>query len=245
MIAYYQEGTYNNMRYLIFWVWMMEIYKKEKRQHYLEKYSISHLFSFPIEKFIEVHEYKRDEWIIREGMRPDFLFYVIEGKAKIYVTHQNGKVSVINFINAQEYIGEMELLNEVYYTKGIQTSTKTICFAIPFHQCRTQMLEDATFLRELTKFLSVKATKMAAKYSQSLAFPLENRLADFIMQTAHEDVYKEKHVTVCDFLGVSYRHLLHVFAQFCDKGYLKKEGHQYRIQQYHKLNELSVILKNE
>lgn len=222
----------------------MEIYKKEKRQRYLEEYSISHLFSFPIEEFIEVHEYKRDEWIIREGMRPSFLYYVIEGKAKIYITHQNGKVSLINFINSHDYIGEMELLNEVYNTKGIQTSTKTICFAIPFHHCRTQLLEDVVFLRELTKFLSMKASIMAVKYSQSLVFPFENRLADFILQTADEDVYKEKHVTVCDFLGVSYRHLLHVFAQFCDKGYLKKEGHQYRIQRHDKLNELSVVLRN-
>ncbi|MFO1442229.1 transcriptional regulator YeiL [Bacillus sp. Bva_UNVM-123] len=223
----------------------MEIYKKQKRQQYLEEHSISHLFSFPIEPFIEVREYKRDEWIIREGMRPDYLFYVIEGKAKIYVTYQNGKVSLINFINAHDYIGEMELLNEVYYTKGIQTSTKTVCYAISIHQCRTQMLEDTTFLRELTKSLSMKATYMSEKYSQSLAFPLENRLADFILQTADEGVYKEKHVTVCDFLGVSYRHLLYVLAQFCDKGYLIKEGRHYRIQQPHKLNELSVILKNE
>lgn len=222
----------------------MEIYREQKRQHYLEKYSISHLFSFPIEKYIEVREYKRDEWMIREGLRPNDLFYVIEGKAKIYITHQNGKVSLINFINAQEFFGEMELLNEVYYTKGIQASTKTICFAIPFHPCRPMLLEDTTFLRELTLFLSKKATKMSVKYSQSLAFPLENRLADFILQTADHDIYKEKHVTVCDFLGVSYRHLLHVFAQFCDKGYLKKEGQQYRILQHRKLSELSMVLKN-
>lgn len=223
----------------------MKIYKNEERQHYLDKYSIAHLFSFPIDEFIEVHEYKRDEWIIQEGMRPDFLFYVIEGKAKIYVTHQNGKVSLINFVNAHDYIGEMELLNEVYYTKGIQTSTKTVCFALPFHHCHRQMLEDVTFLRELTKFLSVKATQMAAKYSQSLAFPLENRLADFILQTADEEVYKEKHVTVCDFLGVSYRHLLHVLAEFCHKGYLHKEGRHYCIQQHSPLYELAEKLRNK
>ncbi|KMY55868.1 XRE family transcriptional regulator [Bacillus sp. FJAT-27231] len=223
----------------------MKVYKKEKRKDYLKDHSIAHLFSFPIEEFIEVHEYQRDEWIIQEGTRPDFLFFVIEGKAKIYVTHHNGKVSLINFINANDYIGEMELLHEVYYTKGIQTSTKTICFAIPLHRCRTQLLEDVTFLRELTKFLSVKATQMAAKYSQSLAFPLENRLADFILQTADEGFYKEKHVTVCDFLGVSYRHLLHVLAQFCDKGYLQKEGRHYRIQQYQPLYELAGVLGNK
>ncbi|MFS0634870.1 transcriptional regulator YeiL [Mesobacillus foraminis] len=223
----------------------MKICTNEERQSYLDAYPIAHLFAFPIEEFIEVHEYKRDEWMIREGMRPDYLFYVIEGKAKIYVTHQNGKVSLINFINANDYIGEMELLNEVYYTKGIQTSTRTVCYAFPFHLCREKMLEDVNFLRELTKFLSAKATKMAAKYSQSLAFPLENRLADFILQTADEEVYKEKHVTVCDFLGVSYRHLLHVLGQFCEKGYLKKDGRHYRILQYDSLNELAGKLRNQ
>lgn len=222
----------------------MEIYNNKKKLQLLEKHSIEHLFSFPIEEFIEVREYKRDEWIIQESMRPNYLFYVIEGKAKIYVTHLNGKVSLINFINANDYIGEMELLNEVYYTKGIQASTKTICIALPFNRYRVQLLEDATFLRELTKFLSLKATQMAAKYSQSLAFPLENRLADFILQTADEDVYKEKHVTVCNFLGVSYRHLLHVLAQFCHKGYLQKEGRYYRIQQRKPLSELAVMLRN-
>ncbi|MGC4378826.1 transcriptional regulator YeiL [Fictibacillus sp. Mic-4] len=222
----------------------MKIYKKEKRQRYLDEHSISHLFSFPVEEFIQVHEYGRGEWIIQEGMRPDFLFYVIEGRAKIYVTHQNGKVSLINFIHANDFIGEMELVNEVYYTKGIQASTKTVCFALPFRHYRTRMLEDATFLRELTKFLSIKATYMAGKYSQSLAFPLENRLADFILQTADEGVYKEKHVTVCDFLGVSYRHLLHVLAQFCEKGYLKKEGRHYRIEQHCPLVKLAEKLTN-
>jgi CRP/FNR family transcriptional regulator, putaive post-exponential-phase nitrogen-starvation regulator len=221
----------------------MENYKGEKKRSYLDKHSIAHLFSFQVEEYMEVHEYKRDEWIIQEGMRPDFLFYVIEGKAKIYVTHQNGKVSLINFINKNDYIGEMELLNDVYYTKGIQASTRTICLALPTHRYRKQLLEDAKFLRELTKFLSLKATHMAAKYTQSLAFPLENRLADFILQTADEGSYKEKHVTVCDYLGISYRHLLHVLSQFCEKNYLLKDGRNYKINQYHSLQELAEVLK--
>ncbi len=223
----------------------MEIYKAIKRQRYLEEHPIEPLIASPIHEFIEIHEYNRDEWIIKENRRPEYLFYVIEGKAKIYVTHQNGKVSLINFINKNEYIGEMELLNEVYYTKGIQTSTQTICVAIPFHSCRKMLLNDVLFLRELTKFLSVKATNMAAKYSQSLAFPLENRLADFILQTCDGEVYQEKHVTVCDFLGVSYRHLLHVLAQFCEKGYLQKAGRCYRINQRTSLVELAEVLRNQ
>jgi len=222
----------------------MKIYKGDIKRKYLETNSIAHLFSFSIEEFIEIREYQRDEWIIQEGMRPSFLFYVIEGNAKIYVTHQNGKVYLINMIKANDYIGEMELLNDEYYTKGIQASTKTICFALPFYFYRERLLEDVIFLRELTQFLSRKATHMAAKYSQSLAFPLENRLADFILQASDEEIYKEKHVTVCDYLGVSYRHLLYVLAQFCEVGYLQKEGRHYRIKQYSSLYKLAEMLKN-
>lgn len=223
----------------------MENYKASKKHLYVESHSIEYLFSAPVEAYMEVHEYQRDDWIIQEGTRPDFLYYVVEGKAKIYITHQNGKVSLINFINANEFIGEMELLHDVYYTKGIQASTKTICFALPMHYYRRQLMEDAKFLRELTRFLSVKATQMAMKYTQSLAFPLENRLADFILQTADKGIYKEKHVTVCDYLGVSYRHLLHVLTQFCEKQYLQKEGRKYHIKQYDSLKSLSQVLKNK
>lgn len=223
----------------------MQILKNENRNYYLQQYPITHLFSFPIEDYIQVHEYKSGEWIIQEGTSPEYLFYVLEGKAKIYITHQNGKVSLLDFINEFEYIGEMELLHEVYFSKGIQASMKTICFAIPFHSSRKLMLEDATFLRHLSIFLSNKATHMAMKYSQSLAFPLENRLADFILQTADNNLYKEKHVTVCDFLGVSYRHLLHVLSQFCEKKFLKKEGHAYKIIDKTALMELAALLKNE
>lgn len=222
----------------------MEIYKYEQRKRYLDNHSNAHLFSVSIEEWIEVHEYTCGEWIIQEGMRPDYLFYVVEGRAKIYVTYQNGKVSLINFIYTNDYFGEMELLNEQYYTKGIQALTRTVCLAFPVRRCRQQLLEDPIFLRGLAKFLSEKATKMATKSAQSLTFPLEHRLADFILQTSDAGIYQEKHITVCDFLGVSYRHLLYVFAQFCDKGYLQKEGRYYRIQQYDALSELADMLGN-
>lgn len=222
----------------------MQIYKGEKRRSYINSHSIGHLFSFSLDDYMQVHEFQRGEWIIQEGSPPDYLFFVVEGKAKIYLTHQNGKVSLLNFVNQFDFIGEMELLHEVYYSKGIQTSTKTICLAIPYWSCKDKLLADATFLRHLAIFLSTKATRMSARYSQTLAYPLENRLADFILQTADGDLYKEKHVTVCDFLGVSYRHLLYVLAQFCDSGYLVKEGHTYRIVKRTKLVELADALGN-
>lgn len=37
-------------------------------------------------------------------------------------------------------------------------------------------------------------------------------------------MYREKHTEVSEFLGVTYRHLLYVLADFVKRGYLKKQN---------------------
>lgn len=212
------------------------------RSTYIEKYPIQSLFSFPVKELIQVHEFERGEFIIQEGSFPEYLYYLVEGKAKIYLTHQNGKVSLINFIQPGTFIGEIELLHSAYYSKGIQTATNATCFAFPINECKNELLNDVTFLRYLCTFLSDKATIMAAKSSQSLAYPLENRLAEFILLSSDCDYYKEKHTEVCEYLGVSYRHLLHVFAQFSVAGYIEKEGRGYRIKNKERLQKLAISI---
>lgn len=220
----------------------MYIIGEPSRSTYIEKNPIQSIFSFPINKHIQVHQFERGEFIIQEGSFPKYLYYLVEGKAKIYFTHKNGKVSLINFIQPGTFIGEMELLHATYYSKGIQTATKAICFAIPFHTCKEELLNDATFLKYLCTFLSNKATDMSAKYTQSLAYPLENRLAEFILLSADDYFYKEKHKEVCEYLGVSYRHLLHVFSQFLKAGYIEKKGRGYVIRNEAQLKQLATTI---
>lgn len=43
-------------------------------------------------------------------------------------------------------------------------------------------------------------------------------------------MYREKHTEAADFLGVTYRHLLYVLADFVKCGYLKKTEQGYLIQ---------------
>ena len=44
--------------------------------------------------------------LLKKETRPDYLFYVIEGKAKIYVTHQNGKTSLLNLSMSMILLGK-------------------------------------------------------------------------------------------------------------------------------------------
>ncbi|MEK3997080.1 transcriptional regulator YeiL [Psychrobacillus sp. FSL K6-2365] len=211
--------------------------------YYIENNTIQSFFSFDISPYIEVFEFDKGDFIIQEGAEPEYLFYMVEGKAKLYVTHKNGKVSLINFLTPPIFMGEIELLNEEKYSKSIQTSSRSICIAIAIEKCKEKLLADAHFLKYLCIFLSNKSTVHSAKYTKHQAYPLENKLAEFILLSSHHDIYKEKHTEISDYFGVSYRHLLHTFAQLADAGIIEKIKMGYKIKSKEKLQALADEIK--
>lgn len=208
--------------------------------NYIENHPIHKLFSFNIMPFLEIHQFKQGEFMIQEMSKPAYLYYVIDGRAKIYMTQENGKVMLINFIGEGAFIGELELLQNTFFSKGVQTSTDLLCFAIPVHAIYEQVRTDAHFLRLLCAYLSHKASMHSSRFALGLSFPLENRLAEFILLSSNDGVYLEKHTEVCEFLGVTYRHLLFVLAQFVEDGLLVKEGRKYRIHDCQQLSKLAT-----
>ena len=235
------------MRYLIFLIRELPYNLRKLPQaeslYYIEKYPISKFFSFNIKPYINVYEFDKGEFIFHEQSFPDYLYYMVEGKAKLYITHKNGKISLIDFLTSPTFMGEIELLNAKRYSKGIQTVTKSICLAIPIREVKEQLLADPVFLKMLCLFLSKKTTEVTAKYTQNQAYPLENRLASFILLSSDQQFYKEKHTEVCEYLGVSYRHLLFVLAQFTEAGFLTKQNRGYLITNKEALQELATEIQ--
>lgn len=224
----------------------MEILKKiegAQRVHYIENYTIQSFFSIDISPFIEVFEFDKGDFIIQEGNKPEYLFYMVEGRAKLYVTHKNGKVSLINFFTSPIFMGEIELLIEARYSKSIQTSSKSICIAIAIEPCKDQLLADAHFLRYLCIFLSNKSTAHSTKYTKHQAYPLENKLAEFILLSSHHNIYKEKHTEISEYFGVSYRHLLHTFSKLSETGIIEKTKTGFKILDKEKLQALADEIK--
>ena len=76
--------------------------------------------------------------------------------------------------------------------------------------------------------------------SENLNYPLEDRLAFFILKYQHRGTYDIPHVDVSEYMNVSYRHMLYVIKKFCELGILTKEegkGKGYLISDNDKLNQ--------
>lgn len=209
---------------------MRVIRKEQLSEEYAGRFPLSDCFGFDIRPYTSVVKFDSMEHILREGEKPGSLYYLIKGRAKLYLSHENGRISLINFLDAPCFVGEMELFGAQEEANGVTAITPCTCYEIHTAQCREKILNDTKFLRFLCLFLSRKAISNTCNYSKNQSYPLEVRLADFILLTSYHQMYRETHTEAAEFLGVTYRHLLYMLAEFVKRGYLKKTKQGYLIQ---------------
>lgn len=196
---------------------------------YWNHFPLNDYFSFDITPYTQIVEFEPDDIILNYGENPLKLYYLFDGRAKLYISHYNGKITLVNFISAPGFIGEMELIDAQPTANEVKAITKCRCFAIDTEKCKNLILNDTKFLKYLCMLLGKKALINTENYSKNQSYPLENRLASFILLTMHNGVYSEKHIEASEFLGVTYRHLLYVLADFVKRGLLDKTHSGYKI----------------
>lgn len=185
--------------------------------------------SFDIAPYQFKVQFKSGDTIFREGADPDCLYALLHGKVKTYKVHENGRISIIEFLKEPALIGEMELIHARDESIGVVALTDCTCDAIKIAPCREKLLSDALFLRFLCEYLGKKAADNSNRAAVNTAYPLSVRLAQFILLTQQNGLYREKHTEVAEYLGVTYRHLLYVLAEFVKRGILKKTTQGYVI----------------
>ncbi|MGE0803529.1 MAG: Crp/Fnr family transcriptional regulator [Lautropia sp.] len=66
--------------------------------------------------------YPKGARVISQGARSDFLYVLVAGSVKVFITAENGKEIVVNTLGARQYFGELMLTNELR-TASVQTLT--------------------------------------------------------------------------------------------------------------------------
>ena len=146
---------------------MRIIHNKQEVQKALNKSNFLSIFSFNAEPFVELIHFDVDDEITKEGEIPEHLFYLVSGQAKLFLTLPNGKRTLIDFFNAQCFIGEMELLGVHTHSRSVQALVPCVCLALPLDLCRTQLLNDARFLRKLSLYLGNKNMRNVASLAET------------------------------------------------------------------------------
>jgi CRP-like cAMP-binding protein len=178
---------------------------------------------------LEVVHYRSGEHICRYGDSLTHIYFFLTGKAKVYSLLSNGKSYLHTFYNQFEIIGDVEFVNHLSIKTNIQAITEVYCLLLPLNQCHDTLYNDCKFLRAACSHLANKLDITGQLNSHNLLYPLDERLAAYIINSTTNDLFSENLTYLSELLGTSYRHLLRTLKFFCEKGYLKKEKYGYKI----------------
>lgn len=204
---------------------------------YINEYRLSEIFSEDMTEHMELMVFEKNEYICKENEKIEYLYFFVKGKAKVYVSLKNGKSLLLCFYYPLMVLGDLELVNFEEATTNIQVIEDSHCIVLPFSKVREKLLGDAKFLRYACESIADKLRRSSNNNSINLLYPLESRLASYILVTEEQVNSSEEKILkfdgnlteIAELLGTSYRHLLRTLNSLVNKGAIKKVKNYYEI----------------
>jgi len=189
---------------------------------------------------MEVEVFEPGENIISFNKPIDRLRFMVQGRAKITFIHEDGKQSIVHFVKAGEYLGELTFLEIEKEHKNVTAISDSVFISIDMNLAKKILINDKKFLFGLSQFIGNKMLARTYFNSKNQNYELKNRLAAYILMSQNNGIYSEKHTETAEYLSISYRHLLYTFKGFITDGVVVKIKKGYRVD----LTALGVLAKD-
>jgi len=221
---------------------LIKIKNNKQIEEYIKAYKMENLFSDNMKNYMDLYMFDKNEYICKEEEQLENMYFLVEGKAKVSKHLENGKSLLLSFYTPLTIIGDVEFIRDNTTDCSVQAIEETYCIAISFNVVRSLLVKDCKFLLNICEYLSNKLTSNSNNSSINLLYPLENRLASYIVAFVDMDnsdmnkfEFKESYSEISELLGTSYRHLSRTLNKFCLQGILKKSNIGYIIEDFEKL----------
>ena len=216
---------------------MERILEEKRLEFYILKYRIDEIFALDMKPYMKLFKYNKNEFICKADEKLEYLLFFVEGKAKVYSSLSNGRSLLLCFYKPFMVIGDVEFKESDTANSNVQVIEETYCLAIDMELIRKLAIEDWKFLNYMCGSLAEKLVRLGKYSSINLLYPLENRLASYILATTSRNegknggaiIFEGNLSEISELLGASYRHLLRTLNSLCKQGIIKKVENKYEI----------------
>jgi len=202
---------------------------------YIKKYKLDIIKDLGIENQLDLVKFDKNEYIYQMEEPVDYFYFFVNGKAKVFTMMKNGKRLLLRFYKPLMVIGDLEFASNEFNraSTNIKTLSKVHCIRVPINILREKYIEDAQFIKFINRSLADKLKSLSISSSINLLYPLENRLASYLMYLylgrEGEKIYIDQLGDIAELLGTSYRHLLRIFKLFSNRGFLRRQRNKITI----------------
>lgn len=200
----------------------------ELLRSYIVQYALNSLFKTDLTGQMTLFHCPRGTLVCESSAKLQSLYFLVSGKLKIYTLLDNGKSLLLRFNKPLSVVGDLEFLSQLVVKCNVETQRDSFLIGIPFSVLYREAYHDPTFLRFLITNLSYKLYSASNSASLNQLYPLENRLAGYLLSVSVNDdetsrtaeLKAQKLTEIAMLLGTSYRHLSRVITKFRRNGIL-------------------------
>ena len=91
---------------------MLKINDHKKLKEYMNLYNIKDFFANNMSSYISLYKFEKNEYICIQGEKLEYLYFLVDGRAKVCKHMEDGKTFLVSFYNPLSIIGDMEFVSE-------------------------------------------------------------------------------------------------------------------------------------
>lgn len=147
-----------------------------------------------------------NETIILQDERIFYVYVVKSGVVKCYITENNGKDFILEFLGEGEIIGELEVLKKTTSLSNVVSITEVKMYRIPSGYFMEMLKKYWDFNELVLKALATRLIQTASRASYQQNYPLEYSILKLVYLFSNQPL-KLRKVDLADYLGISTRSL--------------------------------------
>ncbi|MHC5202236.1 Crp/Fnr family transcriptional regulator [Myroides sp. LJL119] len=169
---------------------------------YVESLAQTELFS---DKII-LTSYKPKEILLNQGDAISKIIVIKEGITKCFITEENGKEYIPEFLSSGEIMGEIEMISKRNCLCSVEAITPVLAYIIPASVFDHLLQTDLTFNHTLLKIESLRLYDTSEKASFQQLYTVEHALEKLMELQDKQKVNLTKE-DIASYLGITTRTL--------------------------------------
>lgn len=211
---------------------MKELKDNELLNHYLQVHKIKSIFNEQLTSHLTLYSFDQGELICSQGDSPQYLYFLVKGKLKIYTTSVEGRTLILSFKKPVEVIGDIEYVRGTDILNTVEAVSSVHMIGVHHQWLKKYGKDFSPLLQFLLEIITEKFYIKSNSLSFNLMHPVEVRLASYLLSVSFDesDSLLEDQLSTttlkdaANLIGTSYRHMNRVIQQFCKDGLVERSN---------------------
>jgi CRP-like cAMP-binding protein/CheY-like chemotaxis protein len=190
--------------------------------------------------------YKKKQVLFSEGELPTCLYYIIEGKVKVFKTDQAGNEYITNICGEREYVGYSNLLEGTTYSTSAEAMEDSQVCTIRKQDFLFLLYHNHDIANQFIKMLSADVVHQEVRMLNLAYHSVRKRVAEALLlfqSKYHPDGIQSLEMLISredlsNLVGASKETVIRVLSDFKDEGLIKTTKNSITILNFNKLMRL-------